>query len=534
MPKIGNVKHRTLIKVNRKRFSSRRNIVQASLGPVLDGYSYPHPDDKDTKTKVAGILKRFCFEPPTPRPGILDEFERFVKEWVRQLPPLSVDTDVSFENWLAHTDYPEWRKQELREVHEMNLDKWDRQNWKVKSFVKDEVYPSFKHARIINARSDCMKITFGPYFKAIEKVLYARPEFIKKIPVNERPQYIMERLTGSGYYVATDYTAFESLFTSELMYACEFVLYEHMLAHVEGGQEMLLLMHEVLRGTNECDMGDVKISVEATRMSGEMNTSLGNGFTNLMAMLFVAHLSGVEVKGVVEGDDGLFLVQGGKLNPDLFAELGLVIKLEEHTEISKASFCGLIFDEEEMSNVADPRKILLEIGWTTRQYAYSRSSKKLSLLRAKALSLAYQYPGCPIAWKLAERLLYLTRSADVRWLLEARSTDSYARSKLMEVLRSTQVLREPGIRTRLLVQEKFGITVSEQLLVEEELSKIQLEPFTVTLPFEQATQENSLRYVFPVSVGENYPGGAIRWSRAKAYSPFGREHQAFVRGLRLD
>ncbi len=86
-------------------------------------------------------------------------------------------------------------------------------------------------------------------------------------------------------------------------------------------------------------------------MSGEMNTSLGNGFSNLMFMLYACEIQGIECDGIVEGDDGAFalsLKPGQKFDESIFAEMGLTIKLEKHTDLMSMSFCGILCAEEAM------------------------------------------------------------------------------------------------------------------------------------------------------------------------------------------
>ncbi len=66
-------------------------------------------------------------------------------------------------------------------------------------------------------------------FHRIEKALFQLDPFIKKIPVPERGKYIYSMLyePGAKYY-ASDYTAFETHFTADLMDAVEFELYRYM------------------------------------------------------------------------------------------------------------------------------------------------------------------------------------------------------------------------------------------------------------------------------------------------------------------
>ena len=174
------------------------------------------------------------------------------------------------------------------------------------------------------------------------------------MPVPDRPQHIIDKLWLPGSsYVATDYTAYESHFVAELMEAIEFVLYEHMTQHLKEGPRFMELMRGVLAGKRKAQFKYFDVEVNATRMSGEMNTSLGNGFANLMLFEFACHKVGSECVGVVEGDDGLFRVNGPIPPSNLFESLGFTIKAVTHERLETASFCGMVFDVEDRVNVSD-------------------------------------------------------------------------------------------------------------------------------------------------------------------------------------
>jgi hypothetical protein len=115
-------------------------------------------------------------------------------------------------------------------------------------------------------------------------------------------------------------------------------------------------------------------------MSGEMNTSLGNGFFNMMVTLFLASRRQSEgphpvtmekfidnyfhhVKGVFEGDDGLTTFSPDcQLKTEHYTDLGLLIKLEDHKELGTASFCGNLFDEIDLVQITDPLRVVATIG----------------------------------------------------------------------------------------------------------------------------------------------------------------------------
>jgi hypothetical protein len=361
-------------------------------------------------------------------------------------------------------------------------DIWDpekaRKYFSCASFIKDEVYPTYKHARAINSRSDAFKCAVGPIFKLIEEQVFQHPAFIKHVPMDQRPEYIFQRLHSEGAkYFATDYTAFESQFVQELMSVCEFELYRFMCSFLPSGGEFMRLVEEVIGGLNVCKFRDFVTKLHGTRMSGEMCTSLGNGFSNLMFMLYTCQKVGCRsVIGVVEGDDGLFTMVGDPPTKEDFAELGLIIKADCHTKLETASFCGMVFDLEDRRIVTDPRKVLSTFGWTSRQYQSVRPHKLAALLRCKALSLAYQYPGCPVIAALSRYGLRVTAGADARKALSQRNLSSWERERLEYAMSHADGLShvEVGRNSRYLVEELYGVTVEEQLEIEKYLDSLQV------------------------------------------------------------
>lgn len=398
------------------------------------------------------------------------------------MTPLAADTDTSFETWINNSPYPQWRKDELRKTHEesigfvtsenvihVNKDGYSVVNryCKLNSFQKDEVYPTYKAARAINSRHDVFKVRVGPVFKLIEKELFAMPYFIKHTPVDERGEEIKRELYQDGAnIIGTDYTAFESLFTRELMETVEFQLYEYMTQNLEDA-DWYKIVAKTLAGENFCQFRNkFTMKVDATRMSGEMCTSLGNSFTNLMAMLFIAEEKQLSsIRGRVEGDDGIFTFYGVPPTAQDFADIGLIIKIDTYDTLTEGSFCGIIADMDEMINVTDPINSLLDFGWTTRQYVDANSKLKLELLKAKSLSLAYQYPGCPILSSLAEYGLRMTLGINP-YIKDMCEYEREIFTQLYSKYGKNVPHKAVGHKTRLLVEKRFGVSVADQLVIE--------------------------------------------------------------------
>lgn len=480
MPVLKPIKAKAKITKPRPVDLSRRPPVQVSLGCHVHGLALPHGDPHDPYTMVAGVMKRFAFRPPDPDLAFMGELMEFAKTFCETyLTPLSPDSDTSVNHWLDSTNYPLWRKKELLAKYAMLTSILDPRGryTECKSFMKDETYPEYKHVRAINSRKDEFKVFSGPIFKLIEQEVFKLKYFIKKIPAADRPAYITKMLgRNAAKYGCADYTAFESLFTAELM-EVEFILYRYMVKHLPAGREWLSVVEPTLKGMNLCRFKHFSVKVPATRMSGEMNTSLGNGFTNLIILLFLAKKSGASnVDLVVEGDDSLATMDCPYPKQEMFTRLGLVVKAESHDDLESASFCGIIFDREDLVNVTDPKETLVSFGWTTSRYCKSGRRVLMKLLRCKALSLAHQYPGCPVISSLAYYGLRVTRGYDIRSFVQRnRTMSNWERDQILDALRDEKKIKRriPPINTRLLVQKEFNITIEQQLRIEEELDAMQ-------------------------------------------------------------
>lgn len=460
-----------------------RRVVSTCLPTYVHGIANPKPDLGYVRMLEEGVRYRLGRRlPPVVDPTMFIRLSAYVRDLIKKEFDFRIDFDneLDFEEWLADTNYPEWRKKELREVRDGIMSLEDPKNFLVKVFGKDEHYVDFKHERGIYARDDCAKVIFGPLIKKFEKKVYSHPAFIKHVPVKDRPKYIEEMLARPGaVYVATDYTSFENHISAGIMETIEFQLYDYLIGNCGFQSYILNLFKRVVSGINQLVNRFFDAQIIAHRMSGEMTTSLGNGFVNYCLMRFCCHEQGIEpIAGVVEGDDALFSFLGAWPTAAAFRRMGCLIKLDYYYDISEAGFCGNIFDPDVLDIVTDPYKQLGNFGWTDRKYINASKKKKMALLRIKALSLIYQYPGCPIIAPFAKRVLFLTRSYDVR---HVRLSDSYKQELLDRALKVTplQTLLEKQIdlRSRDLMNRQYGIPISAQLTIESEIAKMELGAF---------------------------------------------------------
>jgi hypothetical protein len=405
---------------------------------------------------------------------LFQEFSLFCDQFIKKNFPRLVDLDDDFEAWLSGTSYSAADKEKLRAAQDKHADAWMKlTKTACKSFVKDEFYEELKPARSINARHDVWKGLFGPLIKRVEEEVFKHPSFVKKIPVVDRPRYILQVMEsalpvivegddGLMRTLMSDYSAFESLFDRTLIKTCELAVFRHMLGGSAFGREFVRVLENVCYRTNSCCYGNgVKVTVQCKRMSGEMFTSLGNSVTNLMVLAFLFEK---------------FMSKDVQITEEIFGRLGLRAKVQHCRDPAEASFCGMVFDPQDCQMIRDPRPVLVKLGWCAERFVDAGDRVRFTLLHLKALSLSCEMGSCPILGVLARRLVALTQGKAKPSVFWSKYLTPWEKEKLSVNLSSLNQFTAPGDGTRALFERRYGISVSDQLRIEGIVSEMELGP----------------------------------------------------------
>lgn len=489
------------LKVSEGAFNRPRTPLGRSLGPIVKGVAVPMADALDSNTLRAGALYRFCRKHNEHSSEDLESLREFVRRFIRRnLEPVEAGS-VTFHEYIEQTHYSRKRKDDLTRVWQELGGRAPRRTV-YRSFGKVETLRNpgvFKHVRCINPPPDEWKVYASPYIHRVEKLVCSLPWFAKYIPVYARPAFVHDLFEGRrGPFWVTDYTSFESSFSPDILVAIEGELYTYML---QNYPEVARTIVDQISGVHQCKFRGFEITVPGIRMSGDPNTSLGNGFSNLMLTAWMCERSGIEFEGIVEGDDGLFCFSGQPRFSDI-AALGFELKLEPHDTIYTTSFCGLMLSRS-LACFADPRYVIAAFGWSHSTLRNSGRRNRRGLLRSKALSLLYSHPRCPLLTVLAERFIYLTSGFDTidennywnRRILDER----VKYSKELEAERSKGIT----IDDRVDFEDLYGISVDDQFTIEDELSQATFAP--IDSPAVLALYEDCPTYL---EFGEKFCGSA--------------------------
>lgn len=446
----------------RSSFITDRLNIQNQIGPIPECCAPPMAAHNYTPNIVESFKKRMGRKLPKANKLWLWKLKLFVRKWCRQnLQPL-IDSDVpDLLEYLNSLNHPRWRIDQLQELYHDEGDTFESYELtQIEAFVKTEVLVKENAARMIYPRGDKMVLMLGPLIHAMENVLFKSEYFIKHIPVLDRPRYIHDHVAGElGVIMGTDFTAMESHFIPDIMRVLDFELMDWLCP--PSFRSRLEVFKKVVGGKQHIRGPGVMLELDARRMSGELNTSMCNGFANLMLTLFLCQQHGIKVYGgVVEGDDGLFRLSAYP-ESSWYEKLGFTIKIERFKDVSDASFCKLIYESETFLAIRDPCPVILGIGWTHSQRRVSKKKVvQLGLLRAKALSLINELPGCPIINVLAERLIDLTEGITP---IDEEPTNTY------KVKYTTAIPIVQDSRVRAKFEDTYGISIEAQLYVEEKI-----------------------------------------------------------------
>lgn len=179
-------------------------------------------------------------------------------------------------------------------------------------------------------------------FEELNNQFFQLPQTVKKIAANERAAYIDNTCSGPYYYV-TDHTAFECSATKDMQENLEMRVYEKTM-----GKDNMEFVKHLTDDQDIMVVGDGRVSVPCSRMSGEMNTSLGNSITNMVFIEMIMEKFNVKGNYYIEGDDGLLCFES-ELDIDAVqtyaAEQGFVLKIEPAETAGSAGFLSMKWND---------------------------------------------------------------------------------------------------------------------------------------------------------------------------------------------
>jgi hypothetical protein len=183
-----------------------------------------------------------------------------------------------------------------------------------------------------------------------------------------------------------------------------------------------------------------------------------------MNILYLCQKKDVMCDGMVEGDDGIFGFNEKILTEEDFSSLGFKIKMKYVEKIQECSFCGNLFDDDELLNLIEPEQLSRLFLTTSTQYFNARKSTRYKLLRCKAQSLFCLGKHTPIIAIMALKVISIIGPGAVIF----ESHDKWWQLFLKDMIKTETFAPIPITqKSRELYDRRFHITVEHQLLIEK-------------------------------------------------------------------
>lgn len=124
----------------------------------------------------------------------------------------------------------------------------------------------------------------------------------------------------------------------------------------------------------------VRFKTWGTRMSGDMDTGLGNSLAMLGLIRSVVTISGITKHALsVNGDDSVLIIESKELGKfkafmHLFKEFGFNMKLDVHYNLNDVEYCQskILLTDYGYVMSRNPYRVMSRIGWATQLYPKRR------------------------------------------------------------------------------------------------------------------------------------------------------------------
>lgn len=333
--------------------------------------------EKAVKERVFFVKNGPTFEaPPRPAPGLfkarLEGMYNRLKKNVKFSNPMSPEAFALSYQAPKQTVY-------LNAVASLSLKPYRARDAYIQAFTKCEKYKFSATKppvpRIIQPRSPRYNVCVGRYLKPIEKKIYESINNIfgsttiaKGLNVVSRAQVIVQHFGSfcDPVAVGLDASRFDQHVSQEAL------KWEHSIYDLYyHSPELRSLLKQQL--TNKCFInqpgGHIRYKTDGCRMSGDMNTSLGNCLLMTSMVWAYSNEKSIPIRLINDGDDCVVFMERKHYTafitslPSWFLEMGFTMTVEDPVYIlERVSFCSSnpVYTPGGYIMVRDPRKVIVK------------------------------------------------------------------------------------------------------------------------------------------------------------------------------
>lgn len=347
-------------------------------------------------------------------------------------------------------------------------------------FLKAEKWVAEKAGRLISARHPRYNLEVGRYLQPIERMMYRAidavfggPTIMKGLTPQQRAEVIKEHWAcfRNPVAIGQDFSKFDQhISRAALQYEHGFYMRVY-----PGDDHLARLLGWQLGTTCYANLRDgrVKYKVEGGRMSGDMNTAMGNCIISASLLWAYCQEKGIRIKAIVDGDDSVTFLERRDVRAYLdgiegwMAEKGFRLVTEKPVHhLHKVEFCQARFlDISACTMVRDPVKAITQ----DHAWVVDRSISYTEVMAATGLGGLSLYGNVPV---LGAYYQMLARSTELsaKTLRRLSFQDSWLRDAAI----GTGGFVEPTEEARYAFWLSWDITPGEQRALEFEYQRAEI------------------------------------------------------------
>lgn len=330
----------------------KRLLVRVAI-PELTGFYQPTVHYDCIHNQLQSIRNRVCGVVPRPSEAGITQMRLAVRTLTATLPPTYAESIYALPN--RHVGAKRLRY--LAAARDLEVYGLSKSDSNIKMFVKAERFdPSAKvnpDPRAVQFRGAKYCVALSAYLRPVEELLYQTDRASSGVP---RTRNVAKGLNSvdRAHLLAVKLSAFDrpAIVSIDASRFDKHVSQEHLriehsvyLASNPDATFRSLLMKQLV---NKCftTLG-IKYTVAGRRMSGDMNTAIGNIVLMLVMMIAAMVVMGITKWDCLDdGDDILVIVEWEDVTafcrrvPDVFLEYGMEVKVDDPVDkIAKVVFC---------------------------------------------------------------------------------------------------------------------------------------------------------------------------------------------------
>lgn len=420
--------------------------------------------------------------PPQPEQGVYGQgaLRDYQRSLLQKMPKF--DGPITRDEFVALYDGPKRKRYQAALNNLVDRELVER-DWQIQIFIKDEIVCSWNKIdpapRLISPRSPEYCLELGRYIKPIEHLLYkavarvwGEVTIAKGLNFNDRGALIAQKWASFDNPVAIGLDA--SRFDQHV--SREALIWEHAIytgCYKRSRQLSFLLSKQLTNyGVAYLEGRRIEYERDGGRMSGDMNTALGNCLIMTGLVWSYAREIGVNVKLINDGDDCVVFMEQRDLEIfqcglcDWFRKRGFSMKVEAPAyELESIEFCQChpVWNGEQYTMCRNVHKALFtdvaHVGRTPREIAEIR--------RATGLCGLAWSRGIPVFTSFYRQLSNI-EAKDI--VLEHSGTYWNSKGCHSGTIGITHT-------ARISFYKAFGLTPSEQIAIEKLYDRIRATTF---------------------------------------------------------